>query len=244
MGVNHFERKSEIAMPIKMKELPLSERPYEKLEMYGAENLTNSELLAIIIKTGTRDETSVMLAQKILNLDKNNNQDLRFLQDISIKELMTIKGIGKIKAIQIKAIGELTKRLSKPINNMKIKIKSPEDIANLFMQELRYEKKEIMKLVILNTKNIVQKIVNISLGATNSASVEPKEILLEAIKCQATKIILIHNHPSGDPTPSQADYRVTDRIYECADIMGIELLDHIVIGDGKYESILSRGTKG
>ncbi len=231
-------------MPIKMKELPLSERPYEKLEMYGAGNLTNSELLAIIIKTGTKDETSVMLAQKILNLNQNNNQDLRFLQDISIKELMTIKGIGKIKAIQIKAIGELTKRLSKPINNMKIKIKSPEDVANLFMQELRYEKKEIMKLVILNTKNIVQKIINISLGATNSASVEPKEILLEAIKCQATKIILIHNHPSGDPTPSQADYRVTDRIYECADIMGIELLDHIVIGDGKYESILSRGTAG
>ncbi len=229
-------------MPIKMKELPLSERPYEKLELYGAETLTNSELLAIIIKTGTRDETSVMLAQKILNLNQNKNQDLRFLQDISIKELMTIKGIGKIKAIQIKAIGELTKRLSKPINNMKIKIKSPKDIANLFMQELRYEKKEIMKLVILNTKNMVQKIINISLGATNSASVEPKEILLEAIKCQATKIILIHNHPSGDPTPSQADYRVTDRIYECADIMGIELLDHIVIGDGKYESILSRGT--
>lgn len=229
-------------MPIKMKELPLSERPYEKLEMYGAENLTNSELLAIIIKTGTKDETSVMLAQKILNLNQSNNQDLRFLQDISIKELMTIKGIGKIKAIQIKAIGELTKRLSKPINNMKIKIKSPKDIANLFMQELRYEKKEIMKLVILNTKNIVQKIINISLGATNSASVEPKEILLEAIKCQATKIILIHNHPSGDPTPSQADYRVTDRIYECADIMGIELLDHIVIGDGKYISILSTKT--
>lgn len=226
-------------MPIKMKELPLSERPYEKLEMYGAGNLTNSELLAIIIKTGTKDETSVMLAQKILNLNQNGNCDLRFLQDISIKELMTIKGIGKIKAIQIKAIGELTKRLSKPINNMKIKIKSPKDIANLFMQELRYEKKEIMKLVILNTKNIVQKIINISLGATNSASVEPKEILLEAIKCQATKIILIHNHPSGDPTPSQEDYRVTDRIYECADIMGIELLDHIVIGDGKYTSILS-----
>lgn len=239
MGVNHLKKKEGKTMSIKMKELPLSERPYEKLEMYGTENLTNSELLAIIIKTGTKDETSVMLAQKILSLNGNNNQDLRFLQDISIKELMTIKGIGKIKAIQIKAVGELTKRLSKPINNMKVKVKSPEDIANLFMQELRYEKKEIMKLVILNTKNIVQKIVNISLGATNSASVEPKEILLEAIKCQATKIILIHNHPSGDPTPSQADYRVTDRIYECADIMGIELLDHIVIGDGKYESILS-----
>lgn len=227
-------------MPIKMKELPSSERPYEKLEMYGAEMLTNSELLAIIIKTGTKDETSVMLAQKILNLKQDKSEDLRFLQSISIKELMTIKGIGKVKAIQIKAIGELTKRLSKPINNMKIKVKSSKDIADLFMQELRYEKREIMKLVILNTKNIVQKIINISLGATNSASVEPKEILLEAIKCQAPKIILVHNHPSGDPTPSKADYRVTDRIYECADIMGIELLDHIVIGDGTYTSILSK----
>lgn len=228
-------------MPIKMKELPVSERPYEKLELYGAEVLTNSELLAIIIKTGTKDETSVMLAQKILKLKSDNeNQDLRFLQDVSIEELMTIKGIGKVKAIQIKAIGELTKRLSKPINNMKIKVKSPGDIADLFMQELRYEKKEIMKLIILNSKNIIQKVVNISLGATNSASVEPKEILLEAIKGQANRIILIHNHPSGDPTPSKADYLVTDRIYECADIMGIELLDHIVIGDGKYESILSK----
>lgn len=228
-------------MPIKMKELPLSERPYEKLELYGAEVLTNSELLAIIIKTGTKDETSVMLAQKILNLELGNeSQDLRFLQDISIEKLMTIKGIGKVKAIQIKAIGELTKRLSKPINNMKIKVKSPGDIANLFMQELRYEKKEIMKLIILNSKNVIQKMVNISLGATNSASVEPKEILLEAIKGQANRIILIHNHPSGDPTPSKADYMVTDRIYECADIMGIELLDHIVIGDGKFESILSK----
>ena len=228
-------------MAIKLKELPMSERPYEKLEMYGAETLTNSELLAIIIKTGTKDETSIMLAQKILNLkNSNNKQDLRFLQDISIKELMTIKGIGKVKAIQIKAVGELTKRLSKPINDMKIKIKSPNDVADLFMQELRYEKREIMKLVVLNTKNIIQKIINISLGATNSVSVEPKEILLEAIKCQANKIILIHNHPSGDPTPSKDDYRFTDRIYECADIMGIELLDHIVIGDGTFASIFSK----
>ena len=219
-------------MAIKMKELPESERPYEKLEMYGAQNLTNSELLAIIIKTGTKDETSVMLAQKILNLrDDNSKQDLRFLQDISIKELMTIKGIGKVKAIQLKAIGELTKRLSKPIDNIKIKVKTPKDIANLFMQELRYEKREILKLIVLNAKNIIQKIVNISLGATNTATVEPKEILLEAIKCQAFRIILVHNHPSGDPTPSKDDYRITDRIYESADIMGIELLDHIVIGD-------------
>lgn len=224
-------------MAIKMKELPLSERPYEKMEMYGSEMLTNSELLAIIIKTGTKDETAVMLAQKVLGL--KNNQDLRFLQDISVKELMDIKGIGKVKALQIKAIGELTKRLSKPINNLKVKVKSPKEVADLFMQEMRYEKREIMKLVILNTKNIIQKVVNVSLGTTNSISVEPKEILLEAIKSQATRIILLHNHPSGDPTPSKDDYRFTDKIYECADLMGIELLDHIVIGDGRFVSILS-----
>lgn len=229
-----------IFMAIKMKELPLSERPYEKMEMYGAESLTNSELLAIIIKTGTKDETSIMLAQKVLNLKTTENtQDLRFIQEVSIKELMSIKGIGKVKALQIKAIGELTKRLSKPINNMKVKVKSPEDVANIFMQEMRYEKREIMKLLILNTKNVIQKVVNVSLGTTNSISVEPKEILLEAIKAQAARIILLHNHPSGDPTPSKDDYRFTDKIYECADMMGIELLDHIVIGDGKFISILS-----
>lgn len=225
-------------MPIKMKELPISERPYEKLEMYGAETLSNAELLAIIIKTGTHKETSVTVAQKILSLSNNSNkEDLRFLHDISIQEFMSIKGIGKVKAIQLKAICELTKRISKPINN-KIKIKNTKDVANLLIDELRYEKREIAKVIILNNKNIVLKIINISLGGTNFACIEPKEVLTEAIKMQAPKIILVHNHPSGDPKPSQEDYRITDRLYECADIMGIEFLDHIVIGDGTYESIL------
>ena len=226
-------------MSIKVKELPISERPYEKLEMYGPENLSNSELLAIIIKTGTKEETSVTLAQKILSLAKNEN-DLRFLQNISTKELMKIKGIGKVKAIQIKAVCELTKRMSRPIDNSNITIKSSKDVANLLMQELRYEKREMVKLLVLNAKNIVIKIVDIAYGGTNFAVLEPKEILLEAIKLQAPKIILVHNHPSGDPKPSQDDYRVTDRIYESADIMGITLLDHIIIGDGRYESIMKK----
>lgn len=226
-------------MSIKVKELPISERPYEKLEMYGPENLSNSELLAIIIKTGTKEETSVTLAQKILSLAKNEN-DLRFLQNISTKELMKIKGIGKVKAIQIKAVCELTKRMSRPIDNSNITIKSSKDVANLLMQELRYEKREMVKLLVLNAKNVVIKIVDIAYGGTNFAVLEPKEILLEAIKLQAPKIILVHNHPSGDPKPSQDDYRVTDRIYESADIMGITLLDHIIIGDGRYESIMKK----
>ena len=227
-------------MSIKIKQLPLSERPYEKMEMYGPENLSNAELLAIIIKTGTKDEASIVVAQKILNLNKNiDKKNLRFLQELSIEEFMKIKGIGRVKAIQLKAIGELTKRISTPINELKIKISNSIDVANFLMEELRYEKREIAKVIILNNKNIVQRVVNVSLGGTNFACIEPKEVLTEAIKMQAPKIILVHNHPSGDSTPSKGDFLVTDRIYEAASIMGIELLDHVVIGDGTFESILT-----
>ncbi len=226
-------------MKLKMKELPISERPYEKLELYGPEMLSNSELLAIIIKTGTKEENSLNIAQKVLNLNKQDNtDDLRFLCNIAIEELTKIKGIGKVKAIQLKAVGELTKRISKPINKRQIKIKTTKEVADLLMQELRYEKREIVKVIILNSKNIVLRIINISLGGTNFASMEPSQILAEAVKIEAPKIILVHNHPSGDPTPSKDDFRITDRIHECADIMGIELLDHVVIGDGTFESIL------
>ena len=223
---------------MKIKELPITERPYEKLEMYGAEMLSNAELLAIIIKTGTCKETSVEVAQKILNLSINSDKDdLRFLQELSIKEFMSIKGIGKVKAIQLKAICELTKRISKPISN-KIKIKNTNDVAKLLMDELKYARQEIAKVIILNSKNIVLKIVNISLGSTNFACIEPREVLSEAIKMQAPKIILVHNHPSGDSKPSKEDFKITDRIYECACMMGIKLLDHVIIGDGNFESIL------
>ena len=226
-------------MSIKMKELPSSERPYEKLEMYGASKLSNSELLAIIIKTGTKNENSVEIAQKILKLGNDKN-DLRFLQDIGMKEYKKIKGIGKVKAIQLIAVGEIAKRMSMPIQNMQIRIETPKDVANLFMQELKSEKREVAKLIILNNKCIVQKIVDVSTGGTNYAVIEPKHILVEAVKMEAAKIILVHNHPSGDPTPSAGDYRATDRIYEAADVMGIELIDHVIIGDNRYESILKK----
>ncbi len=226
---------------MKIKELPLSERPYEKLEMYGETSLSNAELLAIIIKTGTKEESSVAIAQKILNLNKNTNtKDLRFLQEISLEEFMQVKGIGKVKALQLKAICELTKRISRPIDIKKNIIKTPKDVANLLMPELKYEKREIAKVIILNTKNVILRIVNISLGGSNFACIEPKDVLTEAIKIQAPKIILVHNHPSGDATPSKSDYNVTDRVYDAAQLLGIELLDHIVLGDGEYESLLRK----
>lgn len=224
-------------MSIKMKELPASERPYEKLEMYGAHILSNAELLAIIIKNGTREESSLVTAQKILSMKNKNSDSLRFIHDMSIEEFMKIKGIGKVKAIQLKAVCEFAKRLSKPIEVPQVQITCPDDIANLLMDELRYEKREMVKVILLNMKNIVVKIVNICLGSDNSAILKPKDALVEAVKIGIPKIALVHNHPSGDPTPSKADIEFTDRLGQAASIMGIELLDHIVIGDCRFESI-------
>lgn len=240
-------------MTIKIKQLPETERPYEKLELHGEKMLSNAELLAIIIKSGTKENTSVELANKILiagsesqnesvmpDSYENNNSLLQNLQNVSIEELTKIKGIGKIKAIQIKAVCELARRMSTPTNKKKIKITSSQDIAVLFMDELRFEKVEYAKLVLLNSKNYIMKIVDISKGGTNSAIVEPKEILQEAIKTAAPRMILIHNHPSGDSTPSRADIEMTRRLFKAANIVGVQLLDHIVIGDRCYSSIFSR----
>ena len=224
-------------MTIKIKELPSAERPYEKLELYGEKNLSNAELLAIIIKSGTKEETSV-------KLNENAKEDnLNFLRNISIEELMQIKGIGKVKAIQLKAVCELGVRMSKPSNYKKIKIKSPADIAKILMNELRYEKKEIVKLIILNNKNEIQKILNVAIGGSNFANFCVTEILGEAVKMKAPKIILIHNHPSGDSKPSKNDIEITAKLYDAANMVGVELLDHLVIGNMEYTSIMGEIAK-
>lgn len=229
-------------MSMKMKELPISERPYEKLEMYGAHTLSNAELLAIIIKSGTKEESSVTLAQKVLSLSKKQNciqDNLNFLQELSIEEFMKIKGIGKVKAIQLKATCELAKRISKPIENIRTKVKTPQDIVSLLMDELKMEKREIVKVIIMNSKNIILKIQTISQGGTNSVQVDTKDILMEAIKIGAPKIIMVHNHPSGEPTPSKEDIEFTQKLEKAAEILGIGLLDHIIIGYNQYTSIKS-----
>lgn len=225
---------------MKIKELPEIERPYEKLELYGEKALSNAELLAIIIKNGTKEKTSIEMANEILNLNKNEDKgDLNFLRDLSLEELMNLKGIGRVKAIQIKAICELATRMSKPSNYKKIQIKSPKDVAELLMSDLRFEKREIAKIILLNNKNIVLKIQDVAIGSGNFSNLNIRYILSETVKINAPKIILVHNHPSGDPTPSRADIIVTERLKEAAEILKIELLDHIVIGNMQYRSILS-----
>ena len=224
-------------MTIKIKQLPESERPYEKLEMYGEKMLSNAELLAIIIKSGTKENTSVELANKVLSCVDNNM--LQSLQNMSLEDFKSIKGIGKVKAIQLKAVCELARRMSQPLNKKSVKVNSSSDVADLLMDELRFEKVEHVKLLLLNAKNYIVRIVDISKGGMNSAIVEPKEILQETIKAGIPKIILVHNHPSGDSSPSKADIDLTKRLYSASNIMGIQLLDHIVIGDRCYTSIFS-----
>lgn len=232
-------------MSIKMKELPETEKPYEKLEIYGAKKLSNAELLAIIIKTGTKNESALSLAQQVLALKKEKNNDLTFLRELTINELTSINGIGRVKAIQILAVAELSKRMLSPTRTTEQKIKTTEDVAKLFMSEMCNEEREIAKLIILNSKNIILKILDLSIGGTSYAILEPKIVLAEPVKMQAPKIILVHNHPSGDPTPSEQDFMATDRIFESANIMGIDLLDHVIIGkNNKYDSVMFQKKKG
>lgn len=211
-------------------------KPYEKLELVGEKFLKTSELLAIIIKTGTKEKNAIELAQEILNLGKNK-EDLSFLREVSLEELKKISGIGRVKAIQIKAIIEFSKRINQRQRKNKIQVKSTTDVIDLFMEEMRYEKQEILKLLILNTKNEILKVQDVCIGNTTSISFDIKNILSEPVKMQAQRIILIHNHPSGDPTPSNEDIKATIKIKEASKLVGIDLLEHIVIGDGIYKSI-------
>lgn len=230
--------KGSFYLSLKIKELPETERPYEKLELYGEKELSNAELLAIIIKNGTKEETSVQIAQRILNLNDDPQMgSLGFLKNIELVQLMQIKGIGRVKAIQIKAMCEIAIRMSKSSNYKKIMIKSTEDIASLVLEEMRLKKEEIVKLFLLNTKNEILKIIDVSIGGTNFANVNIKGIVGQALKIQAPKIILVHNHPTGDPTPSKMDIKFTDKLYNATKLFDIELLDHIVIGDNNYKSV-------
>lgn len=216
-----------------IKDIPEEERPRERLAKYGAEVLSNSELLAIILRTGSRSDSAISLASRVLK----EGAGIKCLYESSFEQLKGIKGIGTAKASQIKASLELGRRLKTYRDNGSIYIKTPGDIAEMVMEEMRYLKKECLKLILLNTKNVVISVKDVSVGSLNSSIVHPREIFVEAIKVSSASVIICHNHPSGDPTPSQEDINVTKRVYEAGKIVGIDLIDHVIIGDGKYVSL-------
>ena len=191
-----------------------------------------AELLAILLRNGTKNKNAIELANYIINKDL---QGIRYLKDVTIEELCEIEGIGLSKATQIKAALELGIRVAsyKPD---KYAVKNPWDIYKYYMESLRYEMKEVFKVVLLNTKNEIITDIDVSVGTLNSSLVHPREVFREAIKRSTNKIILMHNHPSGNIEPSKEDKNITNRLIKCGDIIGIEVIDHIIIGDGVYFS--------
>ncbi len=215
-------------------------RPYERCEKYGAESLTDAELLAVIIRTGTYGESSVDIAGHILN-SSPADCGLSALYHLTYNELLGINGIGRVKAIQILCIAELSKRLSRAGYSGDCHFNTPEVISGYYMEELRHKEQEILKIMFLDTKNRLISDMTISRGTVNTSVSSPRDIFIEALRFRAVYIVLLHNHPSGDPSPSKEDILFTKRIICSGDMIGIHLLDHVIIGDNCYFSLKERG---
>lgn len=225
----------------KMKDIPAEERPYERCLKMGPEHLTDAELLAVIIRTGSREETSLELAQKILALNYPNKGILGLLH-LSLPEFMKIKGIGQVKAIQLLCIGELSRRIWRQAAGAgKSVLKEPSQIAEYCMEEMRHLEQEQVRVLFFDTRQHLIRESVISKGTVNSSLISPREIFIEALRCGAVALILVHNHPSGDPAPSKEDELMTRRVFEAGQMIGIYLLDHVIIGDTTYISLRERG---
>lgn len=222
---------------MKIKALPAEERPMEKGLFHGMESLSNTELLALLINSGTREKSAIALAEDVIAFSGGISR----LREMTLEELMGIRGIGKGKAARILAALELGKRVSARPAARPVNVSCSKEIADIFMEELRYEKKENFRIMLLNSKGDVISVETVSIGELTSTLVHPREVFCHAVKKSAAAVVLVHNHPSGDPTPSREDFETTRRLMECGKLMGIRVLDHLVIGDGNYVSIREAG---
>ncbi len=224
-----------------MKNLPDDARPYERCSRYGPEYLSDSELLSIILRTGSRGETSLELAERILALG-GPKEGILGLLDLSLPRLMSIRGIGQVKGMQLLCIGELSRRIwKKRAISRPMDFRDPSQVATYYQEDLRHRGQEQFYLMMFNTKQVLLGDLMLSKGTVNASLASPREIFIEALRYQAVSLILVHNHPSGDPDPSREDICLTKRIREAGELIGISLLDHIVIGDGRYVSMKERG---
>jgi DNA repair protein RadC len=220
-----------------LRDVPNEERPRERMQQFGANALSNAELLAVLLRTGTVAESAVKLAQRLLK----QSGGIRSLADMSTNELTSIKGIGSAKAMQIQAGIELGRRLARSSLNETMAVRSPADVAKYMMEDLRYLQKEHFVCLFLNTKNHVIAQETLSMGSLNASIVHPREVFRAAIKRGSASIICLHNHPSGDPTPSPEDISMTARLVEAGEIIGIDVLDHVIIGDQRFVSLKEQG---
>lgn len=222
---------------IMIRDVPKEERPRERLLREGAHVLSNQELLAIVLRTGTRQESVLQLSGRLLH----DFDGLRLLKEASAEELQRLKGIGETKAVQIIASLEFGRRINQMKYDNRYCIKSPEDGANYVMEDMRFLTQEHFVCLYLNTKNQVLHQQTVFIGSLNASIVHPREVFKEAFRRSAASIICFHNHPSGDPAPSREDIEVTKRLVECGKMLGIDVLDHIIIGDQSFVSLKEKG---
>ena len=215
--------------------------PYDRFLKYGPESLTDAELLAIILRTGTKEKNALDLARDILHLQENMDGKLIGLHQLSLNELQSIPGIGQVKAIKVKAIAELALRMAKQSIREKPRFDRPDKLAEYYMESMRHYTTECVMLVMLDNKGHLLGERLISKGTVSASLLSPREIFILALKFDATSIILIHNHPTGDASPSKQDRQITRQIYECSKLMNIPLIDHIIIGDHTYSSFKELG---
>jgi DNA repair protein RadC len=221
----------------RLKDLPGETLPRERLFQHGPEVLANREILAILLRTGLKGENVLDFAERLLM----ETRGLSGLAQLTVHELTQLHGLGNAKAAELKAALELGRRSVSSDPMTRPVINSPQDVAHLVMEEMRYLDREHFRVVSLSTKNHVLGISSISVGSLNSSLVHPRECFKEAIRRNSNAIILLHNHPSGDPTPSREDIDVTRRLSDGGQILGIEVLDHVIIGDNRYISLKERG---
>ncbi|MCK4777042.1 MAG: DNA repair protein RadC [Actinomycetia bacterium] len=216
-----------------VKELPYGLRPRERLLRYGAGVLSDADLLAVLINTGKKGESVIVLSVRIIKIFEG----LEKLSQATCEELKKIKGLGEAKTANLLASFELGKRIACRKFEKRTVIKKPNDVADILMPEMRYLEKEYFKAIILNTKNEVLKIEDISIGSLSSSIVHPRELFKAVMKHNGASVVVVHNHPSGDPSPSPDDVGLTKRLIKAGDILGISLLDHIVFGNGRFVSL-------
>lgn len=227
-------------MGIGMKDLKELDRPYEKCLSKGVSSLSDAELLAVLLRSGTVGENAINLAMQILSSSRRKN-GLMALVDLSIPELIKIRGIGKVKAVQLKCIVEVAKRLAMTAVQEEKRFSKPGQIAEFYMDQLRYEKREQLILMMLDMKGALLQDLVLSVGTVEASLISPREIFVEALKYEAVRIVLVHNHPSGNPEPSSQDIEVTKCVEKLGEMIGIPLIDHIIIGDNNYASFRERG---
>lgn len=223
-----------------LKDLPISERPHEKFISKGVHSLSDAELLAVILRTGSKSRDVITLANQILTLSKEY-PGLLILNHLTMNELTSLDGIGTVKAIQVLCIAELTKRMTKATREDGVRLLSPDAVASYYMEDMRHLTTEQILLIMIDSKSKILAEKIISSGTVNASILAPREIFINALKNGAVNIILLHNHPSGDPTPSVEDITTTKRVKEAGSLIGIKLMDHIIIGDNKYVSLKERG---